>query len=656
MMANYQNSYGNYIADPDGNVLLDVYAQIASIPVGYSNPALLAAAMSPEMASAMINRPALGNFPQHDWASILETGILKVAPKGLNQVFTAMAGSDANETAYKAAFIWKRRQERGDPDAEFTADEISSTMKNESPGSPHMSILSFKSAFHGRLFGSLSTTRSKPIHKLDIPAFDWPQASFPLLKYPLDQHVQENVAEESRCLAETENLIQNFHNPVAAVVVEPVQSEGGDNHASPAFFRGLRDITRRHNVLFIVDEVQTGVGATGRFWAHDHWDLSDPPDMVTFSKKAQTAGYYFGNSEIRPNKPYRQFNTWMGDPAKAILFRAIVQEIERLDLVQNTADVGEYLYAGLERLAQQYPHEIQNLRGKGQGTFLAWDSPRRDDFTRRAKTVGINIGGSGERAVRLRPMLIFQKHHGTFPSISAALLAWWTSDASNRMPFREKHEVLTMIVSRYPTRGDGEADQLMTLCQHNCTYQINPASHDWTPFWEVSRMAIHDREHRERFSSGDCIVSLPIPSTSPNTPSYLSHHCTHLPRHIRHDPHLIRRHLSHHIGRHIPTLPTDTSSNPHPNPREIHPRQRSEHTLQPIMPLCARPFSLSDLDLPNRQLQLIVYQHQARGTFVLLCGEGGEEGAPGGGDGFTREVHERRGLPKGVVWRGGEKA
>ncbi|OTA91825.1 hypothetical protein M434DRAFT_396904 [Hypoxylon sp. CO27-5] len=411
MLADYTKSVGNYIVDPDGNALLDVYAQIASIPVGYNNPALKKAAESPEMVTALINRPALGNFPSHDWADILETGILKVAPKGLNQVFTGMAGSDANETAYKAAFMWRRQRERGGPNVEFTQEELDSSMLNQTPGASQLSILSFKTAFHGRLFGTLSTTRSKPIHKLDIPAFDWPHATFPQLKYPLEEHEAENAKAEADSLAEVEHLIKNYHIPPAAVIVEPIQSEGGDNHASPAFFRGLRALTKKHGVLLIVDEVQTGVGATGKFWAHEHWDLPDPPDMVTFSKKAQTAGYYYGDPSLRPNKPYRQFNTWMGDPARAILFRAIIDEIQKHDLVANTAKVGDYLYSKLEALSKKYPGQFDNLRGKGQGTFIAFDNPKRDEFLKKAKKFGVNIGGSGERAVRLRPMLIFEKKH-----------------------------------------------------------------------------------------------------------------------------------------------------------------------------------------------------------------------------------------------------
>jgi 4-aminobutyrate aminotransferase/(S)-3-amino-2-methylpropionate transaminase len=152
----------------------------------------------------------------------------------------------------------------------------------------------------------------------------------------LEDNVEANKKEEERCLAEVENIINSWHCEIAAVVVEPIQSEGGDNHASPAFFQGLRKITQKHGILLIVDEVQTGVGATGKFWAHEHWELETPPDMVTFSKKAQAAGYYFGSPLLRPNLPYRQFNTWMGDPARAILFRAIIREIETHDLVKNT--------------------------------------------------------------------------------------------------------------------------------------------------------------------------------------------------------------------------------------------------------------------------------------------------------------------------------
>jgi 4-aminobutyrate aminotransferase/(S)-3-amino-2-methylpropionate transaminase len=413
LMLNYDRSIGNYACDPDGNLLLDVSAQIASIPVGYNNAHLQQVARSEQMISATINRPAMGVYPQHDWLDILQSGILKVAPPGLNQVSTAMAGSDANETAYKAAFMWKRSKDRGGHHVGFTDHEMSSSLENRAPGAPSLSIMSFQKGFHGRLFGSLSTTRSKAIHKLDIPAFDWPVCPFPSIRYPLDKFESENALEESRCLEEAERIITTYHNPVAAVIVEPIQSEGGDNHASSHFFRKLREMTRRLDVLLIVDEVQTGVGATGKFWAHEHWNLTDPPDMVTFSKKAQAAGYYYADPSLRPNKPFRQFNTWMGDPSKAILFRGIVEQIEELDLLNNVTRVGDFLYNGLERLSEEFPTEFSNLRGKDCGTFIAFDVKNRDDFVKRARTLGVNMGASGPTSVRLRPMLVFQEQHAT---------------------------------------------------------------------------------------------------------------------------------------------------------------------------------------------------------------------------------------------------
>ncbi|POR33932.1 4-aminobutyrate aminotransferase [Tolypocladium paradoxum] len=411
-LVDYEKSVGNYLVDADGNQFLDLFAQISSIPLGYNNPRLAEAARSPEMVRAIVSRPALGSFPPQDYGKLLETGILKAAPKGLDQVFTATTGSDANETAYKAACIWRATKERGSGD--FSDAEMRSVMLNEAPGSKEYSILSFEKGFHGRLFGSLSTTRSKAIHKLDIPAFQWPVAPFPQLKYPLDKHEAENRAEEECCLAETERVIDTAQHPVAAIVIEPIQSEGGDNHASPFFFRELRALTKRKGVLMIVDEVQTGVGATGKMWAHEHWDLPDPPDMVSFSKKAQAAGFYFRDASLRPDQPYRQFNTWMGDPARALLFRAIYDEIQQSGCIENTARVGKYLYDKLDSLAARFPHHIRNLRGKDRGTFIAWDSPKRTEILGLAKKNGINMGGCGDVTIRLRPMLIFQQHHGKF--------------------------------------------------------------------------------------------------------------------------------------------------------------------------------------------------------------------------------------------------
>ena len=198
-----------------------------------------------------MNRPALGSFPSEQWANVIKDGLLSVAPKGTPHLFTQMCGSCANEGALKAAFMAYRARERGENQA-FTEQELSSCMKNQAPGAPELSALSFKTAFHGRLFGSLSLTRSKAIHKIDIPAFDWPAVSFPQLKYPLEEHKAENAEVEARVLAQVEQVIieQKKTKPVAALIVEPIQAEGGDNHASPNFFNALRTLTKDHGGQF----------------------------------------------------------------------------------------------------------------------------------------------------------------------------------------------------------------------------------------------------------------------------------------------------------------------------------------------------------------------------------------------------------------------
>ncbi|KAE8133229.1 pyridoxal phosphate-dependent transferase [Aspergillus pseudotamarii] len=264
MVIDYDKSSGSYLVDID-------------------------AAQSPAMISTLVNRPAIGNFPSQQWFNLLRDGPMRAAPPGCTQVFTAQSGSEANELAFKAAFMAYRRKQRGV--APWSEHEQESAMRDQTPGSPDLAILSFENSFHGRGFASLSTTCSKP-----------------------------------RCLHEIEHVIDSWHCPVAGIIVEPIQSEGG-------------------------------FGGTGKFWGHERWNLSAPADIVTFSKKAQTAGYFFSDNSLRPDRSYRQFirkTEWMGDVARVIMCNAVIDEILSENLVEKTARVGEPLHERFATPATRY--------------------------------------------------------------------------------------------------------------------------------------------------------------------------------------------------------------------------------------------------------------------------------------------------------------
>ncbi|KAL1132085.1 hypothetical protein AAG570_010043, partial [Ranatra chinensis] len=366
-----------------------------------------------EFGKTIVNRPALGVFPGKDWPEKLKSVLLSVAPKGLSKVTTMMCGSCSNENAYKVMFMTYMRKQRGQR-LQFNHEETESCMINMPPGSPKLSILSFKGAFHGRTLGVLSTTHSKYVHKIDVPAFEWPIASFPAYKYPLKDHVAENKREDERCLAEVEDLIVSYKkkgNPVAGIVVEPIQSEGGDNEASPEFFQNLQRIAKKHGSGLLIDEVQTGGGPTGRMWCHEHFNLDSPPDIVTFSKKMQLGGYYH-NDDFTVEMPYRVFNTWMGDPGKLVMLSGVVEVINRDNLLGVVEESGQTLRRGLDRLAEVHPNLVSAVRGRG--TFLAFSAPdtkTRDSIITKLRNKGVQAGGCGEVSVRLRPALIFQPSH-----------------------------------------------------------------------------------------------------------------------------------------------------------------------------------------------------------------------------------------------------
>lgn len=395
LFVDYSKSIGNYLVDVDANTLLDVNAQIASVPLGYNHPELIDLLKDPDHIRTLVNHPAFGFYPDGDYSQRIRNSLLSVAPKGHSEVTTISCGLCSNENIYKSIFTWYSRKMRGE---EPPREEIdTSYVMDSSPASPDYTLMSFKA-----------------LHKPNISAMDWPIADFPRYQYPLDYFYGENEEEDRRCLVKVEELFDKYARigrNVAGVVVEPIQSDAGDLHGSLRFFQELQSIVKKNGAAFLIDESQTGGGYTGKFWCHEHFYLTHPVDFVTCSNNMLVGGYY-SLPDFRSKEEPLTFNTWMGEPSKAILFEKTIEVIKRDQLLQNATTSGEILLEGLQYLSNIYPHQIGNVRGCGM--FCAFDcrsTEKRDQMVEMLKNRGIQSGVSGKTSIRLRPHLVFQAEH-----------------------------------------------------------------------------------------------------------------------------------------------------------------------------------------------------------------------------------------------------
>ena len=397
-----KKSEGVYIWDSKTNrKLLDFFTFVASVPLGLNHPKMTTPEFKEKMAYVSINKPTNSDVYCVEMAEFVDTFARIAMPDYLPHVFFIEGGALGVENALKAAFDWKMRKN--------IAKGVYKGVNDESK----MKVIHFRQSFHGRTGYTLSLTNTDPV-KIDyFPKFDWPRIDNPAIKFPLNEENLKAVRKaEENSLNQIKDAIHRYKDDVAALIIEPIQGEGGDNHFRKEFFEAIRRLADENEFMFILDEVQTGMGLTGKMWAHQHFVK---PDMISFGKKTQVCGFMSGNriDEVKENvfKVAGRLNsTWGGGLVDMIRCQRYLEIIEEDRLVDNARVVGEYLLQRLYEIQTEFPKQVENARGIG--LFCSFDlrnPAMRNDLRKKAMQKGLVVLGSGERSIRFRPPLIITK-------------------------------------------------------------------------------------------------------------------------------------------------------------------------------------------------------------------------------------------------------
>ena len=390
-----EKSHGSWVVDArDGREYLDFYTFFASLPLGFNHPAFQEALCFERIGRAALHKPANSDAHTCELAGFSEAFSKLAMPSEFKHLFFIEGGALAVENALKTAFDWKTRK----------------NIASGNDGCAGNKVLHFREAFHGRSGYTMSLTNTSPEKTDYYPQFDWPRVSNPKIRFPLTPGEISRVSSaEEDCVSEIHRAFSDHGDAIAAIIIEPVQGEGGDNHFRAEFFRYLRGLADDYQVLLIFDEVQTGLGLTGKMWAYEHFDIC--PDIVCFGKKTQVCGI-MANSRVDEvsdnvfNLSSRINSTWGGGLVDMIRCEAILEVISAEGLVENARIIGRAFLEGIEAIACKFPGVISNPRGLGlMCAFDCIDTAIRDKILELCLGNGLLAIACGHSSVRFRPAL-----------------------------------------------------------------------------------------------------------------------------------------------------------------------------------------------------------------------------------------------------------
>lgn len=405
IVVDIERSFGNKIYNSlDGKNYIDCASYVASNPIGHNHPALFEPEFEKKLLRVAKTKPSSSDFYTVEKAEFVESFRTLAMPEGFRYLFFVEGGAVAVENAMKTAFDWKVRlnqakfKKAGKVDAEKT--EVGTQ------------IIHFEQAFHGRCGYTLSVTNTADPRKTKFfPKFSWPRIVNPKVTFPLAENLQQVLALEQQALSQIETVLKNQGPDIAAILIETIQGEGGDNHFRPEFHHELRRLADEHEVFLIYDEVQTGGGSTGKMWAYEHYGIK--PDIICFGKKFQVCGIIVGErvNQVENHvfsEASRINSTWGGNLTDMVRCQRYLEVIEAENLLQNAAQVGAYFVKQLQLLTSRYPQLLNNARGLG--LFCALDAvsvAKRDEIIKEAFKRGAIILKCGVNSLRFRPALTF---------------------------------------------------------------------------------------------------------------------------------------------------------------------------------------------------------------------------------------------------------